>query len=388
MNRPPTIMLVDDEKNQLELLAQTLKNENYNVITMQNGEEAIKTYKDNGQIYDVVLTDVKMPKVSGLDLLTKIKTINSKQPVIVMTGHLDIDSTIQALHLGAFDFITKPIEMNHLKHAIETCIKTGRLRKENEAMQKRLSEELSLAKSVQESLLPDKKILAESSIDMDITLSVTTKPVSEVNGDFYDVRRISSDLLSVSIVDCKGHGVSAGLMTMAVITLLNSLPHIYSSAKECLVQLDLKLREFIPMSQFVSMIHLLYDSSDSRLTVARAGMPYPMLFKENDQSLEELKIYGCPLMLPATSGKFEEIEIILKPGDKLILFSDGFTEVINQEVETPGNLKSKRLYNLIHDFGHLTINKLHNKLIKEWETFSKDTEVTDDSTLLMLGKDK
>ncbi len=387
MKRATTIMLVDDEKNQRELLAQTLENENYIILKVKNGEEAVKKYQDNGHIYDVVLTDVKMPRMSGLELLTKIKGINSKQPVIVMTGHLDIDSTIKAMHLGAFDFIPKPIEINHLKHTLEMCIKTDRLRRDNEAMQERLREELSLAKKIQESLLPDNKFLAELSIEMGITLSASSDPVSEVNGDFYNVRRISKNLLSLSIADCKGHGVSAGMMTMAVITLLNSLPRIYSSAKESLVQLDLKLREFIPMSQFVNMINMLYDSRDGRLILARAGMPYPILFREKDQSAEELKTGGSPLRLPASTVRFEEVEIVLGKGDKLIFFSDGLTEAVNSNGEMFGGPGSRRLCNLVKKYGGLSCKKMHKKLIKEWEDFCKDEPPLDDCTLFIVRKD-
>lgn len=387
MDKQETIMIVDDDQIQLDLLAQSLANENFNVVTALNGEEAINKYEKNGDTYNVIVTDIMMPKISGLELMEKIKRMNSNQQIIVITGHLDLDSTIQAIHLGAFDFIPKPIEIFHLKHSIQMCIKSDRLRRENEAMQKRLMEELSLANEIQESLLPDTNLFTKLSDEMGITLSASSESVSEVNGDLYNVRRINKDLVSISIADCKGHGVSAGMMTMAVITLLNSIPPVYSSARETLVQLDLKLREFVPVSQFINMLHLLYDSKNSRLIIARAGMPYPYLFRQSNHSVEKLIIAGCPLRLSTEQWQFEEKEIILEPGDKLVLYSDGLSEAMDLDGNMFGDPEFNRLQRFIQNYGNLPTRNLHNKLIHEWEKFCKGADATDDYTLLILGKD-
>lgn len=386
MDNQETIMIVDDDQNQLDLLAECLENENFKVVTAINGEEALKAYEKNEDKFDVIVTDIMMPKISGLELLARIKTMDNKQQIILITAHLDLDSTIQAIHLGAFDFIPKPIEIIHLKHSIHMCIKTDRLRRENEAMQERLMEELSLANEIQKSLLPDTMLFTRLSDEMGITLSASSESVSEVNGDLYNVHHINKDLLSISIVDCKGHGVSAGMMTMAVITLLNSLPPVYSSARETLVQLDLKLREFIPVSQFINMLHLLYDSKNSRLIIARAGMPYPYLYRQSNHSVEKIILEGCPLRLSAVQWKYEEKEIILEPGDKLVLYSDGLSEAMNLDGKIFGDPECNRLERFIQKYGHLPTRDLHNNLIHEWGKFCKGADATDDYTLLILGK--
>jgi two-component system NtrC family sensor kinase len=111
------ILLIDDEEPILRVLARSLKSDGYNVVTAQNGDEGIKTFiKESPQI---ILTDIKMPGIDGLEVLRRIKDIQPEAEVIIITGHGDIDSAIESLQYGASDFINKPVKDEALSIALE-----------------------------------------------------------------------------------------------------------------------------------------------------------------------------------------------------------------------------------------------------------------------------
>jgi len=123
-----TILLADDEKIILESLAQDLKKEAYSVVMASNGEEAIALLKDN-QV-DLVVTDLIMPDVSGIEVLRETKKKNSFIGVIILTGYGDLTSAIEALRLGADDYLLKPCQFEELILRIERCLE------KQEALQK------------------------------------------------------------------------------------------------------------------------------------------------------------------------------------------------------------------------------------------------------------
>ena len=114
-----TILVVEDEVNIRKGLAATLS-DNYEVFSAENGEEAYKIFKK--QHPDLVLTDIRMPKMGGLSLLDKIKLENKKIPVILITAYGTIDSAVDSMKRGAADYITKPVNLDKLEAVIKKAL--------------------------------------------------------------------------------------------------------------------------------------------------------------------------------------------------------------------------------------------------------------------------
>lgn len=136
-----TILIVDDEKNIRDGLAEAFIMEKYQAITAADGQEAIKLL--NEKYIDLVITDLKMPKVSGMELLQHIRQRWQNIPVIIITAHGDIAEAVSAMQYGALEFITKPLDLEHLlkltKNALEyreLSIKNQELREEVLAQQR------------------------------------------------------------------------------------------------------------------------------------------------------------------------------------------------------------------------------------------------------------
>ena len=121
MSEKQTILIVDDEINTCQGLARALKYE-WNTETASNGNEALKIF--GKKTIDLVLTDVKMPGMSGIELLKKLKEINAQVPVIVMSAYNETETVVEAVKAGAYDFITKPFRLDDLEGVLKTASKS------------------------------------------------------------------------------------------------------------------------------------------------------------------------------------------------------------------------------------------------------------------------
>jgi putative two-component system response regulator len=119
-----SLLIVDDDPYVLESISTLLKEYGYTVCTCQNATDAINMVKKVN--FDVVLTDIKMPQVTGIELLQNVHAYNSQIPVILMTAFAELDVAVDAVKRGAFDFITKPYNPDYLLHSVEKAVKYTR----------------------------------------------------------------------------------------------------------------------------------------------------------------------------------------------------------------------------------------------------------------------
>lgn len=116
-----SILIIDDDTSVLETTAVLLREHGYSVISCENAKDAMAKLRENK--VDVVLTDIRMPEVSGIELLEEVRSINMDIPVILMTAYAELDVAISAMGKGAFDFIVKPYKSELLVHSIEMAVK-------------------------------------------------------------------------------------------------------------------------------------------------------------------------------------------------------------------------------------------------------------------------
>lgn len=132
------ILIVDDEKNYLIILEALLSDEGYEVITTDSPEEALRVVES--QEIDLLITDMKMPRMSGMELMDKMRQYHSEIPVIMMTAYATVDKAVTAMKKGAFDYITKPFRNEELILTIKKAINMRRLLQENRLLTEKLKE--------------------------------------------------------------------------------------------------------------------------------------------------------------------------------------------------------------------------------------------------------
>jgi DNA-binding NtrC family response regulator len=141
-----TILVVEDKESMAEMLRETLESEGYRVVSARDGSEGI-TYLKEGKI-DLVLTDLKLPKKNGIDILKASKEANHLVPVLIMTAYGSVEAAVAAMKEGAFDFITKPFDTDHLVMLIKRALETQRLLTENILLKEEVASKFGLPRII------------------------------------------------------------------------------------------------------------------------------------------------------------------------------------------------------------------------------------------------
>ena len=116
------VLVIDDEANLRKVLAALLRRDGYDVTIAEDGEMGLAEFQKNGA--DVVITDLVMPKLGGMEVLRAINAADPEVPVIIITAHGTVDSAVEAIKLGAFDYITKPFDQAELSNVVAKAIRT------------------------------------------------------------------------------------------------------------------------------------------------------------------------------------------------------------------------------------------------------------------------
>ena len=284
------------------------------------------------------------------------------------TGLLYMDSRQRAADLSAGN---REI-LQTLALEASTILENARLLQE-EREKERLEKELDIAREIQRSLLP-----SELPIEGWFRAAATNIVSHEVGGDYYDMRQLGPDHWAVMVADVSGKGVSSAL-------LASVLQGAFLYASESAVEIEdmmSRLNGFLNERAKGEKYATLFYGALSRsglLRWANAGHPKPLIARP-DGELVELETTGMPLgMLPGAEYSAREVQ--LEPGDKIVIFSDGFSEAENEE----GQFFDKNgLRQAIRSCGGLSHTALHSALLQEFERYTGGAVLADDVTLVVV----
>jgi DNA-binding NtrC family response regulator len=131
------ILIIDDEKAIRKTLSEILSYEGYKIEEAGDGEEGLRRFRD--KTFDVVLCDIKMPKIDGIEFLEKVRESNPDVPVIMISGHGNIDTAVEAVKKGAYDYIAKPPDLNRLLITIRNAMDKNNLVAETKVLKRKVS---------------------------------------------------------------------------------------------------------------------------------------------------------------------------------------------------------------------------------------------------------
>ncbi len=137
-----SILIIDDEKAQREVLTGYLKKKGFQIHSAENGEEGIKLVKDNS--IDIIFSDFKMPGISGLEVLEQVRKLNPEISFVIITAYGTVENAVKTMRLGAYDYITKPVDLDELDLLIERIIETKNLKSENQLLKTQLQEKYKI----------------------------------------------------------------------------------------------------------------------------------------------------------------------------------------------------------------------------------------------------
>jgi sigma-B regulation protein RsbU (phosphoserine phosphatase) len=248
--------------------------------------------------------------------------------------------------------------------------------------EERLRQELRLARDIQQSFLPADFAVFD---DGDPELFARVHPAREVSGDLYDFFRLPDDRLAFFLGDVSGKGMPAALFMIAVRTLIHNLAPTIQSPAELLRRLNTALVADNPTALFVTLAHGIYDRRDGSLALALGGHPAPLLRRRDGRVVPVEAEPGVLLGCSAVDLRVNDTVLSLRPGETLILYTDGFTEAF-----APGRKEMFGLDRLCEVLGGprtpLSLEACADEASAAVRRFAGDDELQDDQTLLLLRR--
>ena len=141
----PKILVIDDERSIRNTLKDVLEYEKYEVDLAEEGPEGIERFSQGS--YDAVLCDIKMAKMDGIEVLQKLQELSTDVPVIMISGHGNIDTAVDAIRKGAFDFLEKPLDLNRLLITIRNALERGSLISQTKVLKKQVNKKFEIVGS-------------------------------------------------------------------------------------------------------------------------------------------------------------------------------------------------------------------------------------------------
>ena len=130
------LLIVEDEETLCESLKRVLVREGYAVDTFNSAEAAMEVFEE--RFYDIIITDIILPGITGIELLKRIKERLPEQIVIIMTAYASLETAVEALRYGAYDYVVKPVMHEEIKQIVKNALKQAELQAENERLRKEI----------------------------------------------------------------------------------------------------------------------------------------------------------------------------------------------------------------------------------------------------------
>lgn len=385
------ILSVDDELDLKVLLTQYFRRQirkgEYEFAFAHNGLEALQKLLETPD-FDIILSDINMPEMDGLTLLAKVNELkNPAMKCIMVSAYGDMDNIRSAMNKGAFDFATKPIDLDDLSRTIEKAIEQVRYIRESQQEHNQLESiknDLAIAGEIQQTILPRSfPPFPELTEVVDIYASMT--PAKDVGGDFYDFFQIDDERIGLVIADVSGKGVPASLFMAVSRTLLRATALRGVSSAECLTYANKLLCKESLDSMFVTVFYGIYHYKTGMMDYTNAGHNPPYLLR-GGRTVECLPVASNFVVGVFDDIEFESNTLTFGIGDTLLLYTDGVTEAFNDKREQFSESNLQDILASMHESS--SAKEVVTSVLQSVKTFSGDYPQSDDITLLSLQRIK
>ena len=370
---PARLLVADDQADVLEALRWLLTGEGYEPDFVNSTDAVMERLRAHE--FDLLLMDLNYTRDTtsgreGLELITRVRAHDASLPIVVMTGWGSIDTAVEAMRRGAKSFVQKPWEDSTLLEILEREVEEGRASRRRDHKQQREAEE---ARLIQRGLLPTSTPQVAG-----IDLSVTWLPADGVGGDCFDTLGFGSSL-GVSIADIAGKGLPAALLMSNLQAAVRAFAQDAASPASINNSVNRLLCRNMASGRFATFCYARIDPAARRIVYSNAGHNPPLLLR-GDGSVETLGDGGMVLgIFPDT--QYDQSELSLRPGDRLLFYTDGITEARNPEGEEYGEDRLAAAALAVSAPEALAIK---DAVLADVNAFT-DGKFEDDATLIVVG---
>jgi sigma-B regulation protein RsbU (phosphoserine phosphatase) len=324
------VLIVDDAKANLDILVEGLKADHKLSLAL-NGETALQIAARTPP--DLVLLDIMMPGMDGYEVCRRMRQMpeTAEVPIMFLSSLEEVQDKTRGFEVGANDYLTKPFEMLEVKARVKSLLKAKAY---SDAVKEQIASELRICREIQMGMLPHDFSDVETTYGVEF--GAVLEPAREVGGDLYGVCAAGLDRLVVFLGDVSGKGIPASMFMVRAISLARLLAREISEPEHILSRLNDELATDNPSGMFVTFLCAVFESKTGRLALANAGHCRPVILHDGQPPRWAVKNLGTALGFEP-GLEFERTEFTLKPGDTLVLYSDGVTEAFNPRDELYGN---------------------------------------------------
>ena len=375
MREQPLILIVEDNPASLEIMQVRLEASDYRVITATDGEEGLA--KAQSSLPDLILLDVMMPKMDGLEVCRRLKNNDRLpfMPIIMVTAKTDTKDVIAGLEAGGDEYLTKPVDHGSLVARVKSMLRIKELHDTVIAQSTQLENQLKTASKIQTLFWPELP-----APEGGIRTWAVSQPASYVGGDFYDAIILSDKSVLAYVADVSGKGVPAALIMAAVSTKIRAEASLQQNLNLILRAVNGSMYELASTEGYFATVLLLkYWPRMRKIEMIRAGHINPVLVSPTGvREISGLKGVSLGVM---EEVDYELAELVLEPGESLLLFSDGVSEAENASVEQFGYQRLIDQLSTSKSFPH------GEGLLESVRKWRGQAVVNDDLTIFEIGCD-
>jgi sigma-B regulation protein RsbU (phosphoserine phosphatase) len=380
-----TILLVDDNPINLQVLFETFKKSGYKLIAAKDGEKALAMAESAHP--DLILLDIMMPGMDGYEVCRRLKADEGTAgiPIIFVTAMGETADETKGLALGAVDYITKPFSPPIVQARVRTHLALKRNMAELqdaykiiESQKERMQDELNVGREIQMNMVP---LVFPPFPDRDeFSIFATLQPAREVGGDFYDFFFIDEYRLCFCIGDVSGKGVPAALFMAVTKTLIEARARHDLSTASIITHVNDELSRDNKAFMFVTLFIGILDVRTGEFLYTNGGHNPPYIKRANG-SIDILDERHGPIVGPVPGLAYKEAAARLSPDDLLFLFTDGVNEAMDP---SKNQFSDERLTDLLSSHTFESVEDVVETTVDEVERFTGGAEQSDDITLLVL----
>lgn len=325
------ILYVEDDKVIRTIFEKSLKKLVKDLYLAGDGKEGFELFQDVKP--DIVISDVNMPSMNGIDMVRHIRSIDKEVPILLTTAYDADSSIIEAISVGADRFIPKPIDINKLKEALSFFAKSIYYnKKQDEAVKNAdirsqanyLESQQRLARQKQDLIIRDDR---DEIKELDI--EILYRPLEILSGDIYGVYKIDETRSAVFVADCMGKGLVASVTSVLAAAFLDRAFSVGSHSRD--FSFDRTCKDFIDFIQkyllpeeTISFFISMFDFQQEKISYASYGM-YPMCIRPKSENKSIILSGTNPPLMRGEDG-FDAVVIDMPSSFKMVIYTDGACE--------------------------------------------------------------
>lgn len=385
------ILIAEDHELSRFKLKADLERWGHEVTAAEDGEKAWELFQKFE--FEIVITDWMMPNVNGLELVQRIRAERKSDYVyvIMLTAKAEKHDIVAGMGAGADDFLSKPFHRDELHVRLRAGTRITKLNRDLNETNRRVKRSLEAAAKIQRSFLPTSPPDVPG---FDFTWEY--RPCEDLGGDMLNIVRLDEVHLGLYVLEVNGNGVPASLLATTVSKVMSAATDVSSilvqredydptdyrilDPSEVAEELNRRFASGQEAGQFFTLVYGVLNTETREFTYTSAGHP-PIVLQRANGECELLDLSGIPIGLVPDSDEYFEDTVIIEPGDRLLMYSNGLSDTANEDGDLFG---VERLMSVVKQSRNLKLKEVIRDVLSSNTKFRQKAPISDDICILAV----